>query len=363
MIWSLAAGGAQRVVVSLAGHLTARGHAVSIITMKGRKEDFFVTPSQVQRLSVEGKPVLAGPFGDLLERVSRLLYLRRTVAAFKPEVIVSLVDITNILVLGMTLGLRIPVIISERIYPPSHPIGMGWQLLRRVTYPFCSRLVVQTAAVADWARGLVSSRKVEIIPNAAPAVTHREGSSRERIVLGVGRLTRQKGFDLLLRAFAASQACRLNWRLAILGEGPERGALENLAKQLGIAEYLELPGETRYPERWYQRCGIFVLSSRFEGFPNALLEAMANGAACVAYDCPSGPRDITKSGEDAVLLPPEDIDELADAISKLSKDEPLRSELGRKAVSVSDRFSIQAVSGLWEALIAEVTRRRTIDSQ
>ena len=161
-------------------------------------------------------------------------------------------------------------------------------MARQLSYFLCTALVVQTRAIARWARRLVPGRRIHVIANAAPEWTASKMLARDRTVLPHGRLHFQKGFDLLLDAYARSRIAEDGWSLVLLGEGPERERLERMADALGVASRVRFAGTTNEPRRWMDRCGIFVLSSRFEGFPNVLLEAMAT-EACIAFDCPSGP--------------------------------------------------------------------------
>jgi glycosyltransferase involved in cell wall biosynthesis len=141
------------------------------------------------------------------------------------------------------------------------------------------------------------------------------------VVLAAGRLHRQKGFDVLLRAFATARA-HLNCRLIILGEGPDRKDLLALARALDIGNDVALPGFTGNPFAFMARAAVFVLPSRWEGFPNALVEAMACGTPVIAADCPSGPHDILAGGRFGRLVPPENVEALATALVEMLSARP-----------------------------------------
>jgi glycosyltransferase involved in cell wall biosynthesis len=218
-------------------------------------------------------------------------------------------------------------------------------------------VVVQTESVAAWARSFLPDRKVRVVPNFVrdlpPPVKIRDA----KLVLAVGRLERQKGFDLLLDAFAASGVAGRGFRLVILGEGIERRPLMARVSELGIESQVSMPGVVRDPESWMARAAIFALTSRYEGFPNALLEAMAMGCAVVAADCDSGPRDIVRDEVDGLLVPPENVPALAAQLLRLANDAVLRASLGSAAIAVRDRFSRPSVLRKWEKLIGEVCAR------
>jgi glycosyltransferase involved in cell wall biosynthesis len=141
------------------------------------------------------------------------------------------------------------------------------------------------------------------------------------------------------------------WQLVILGEGPERASLQRQVEELGLQGSVLMPGVVRDPEQWLQHAELFVLSSRFEGFPNALLEAMQCGLPVAAFDCPSGPGEIVRHEQTGLLVPPGDTEALSAAISRLANDENLRRRLGSAAAAdVATRFSLERISAMWEEL-------------
>jgi glycosyltransferase involved in cell wall biosynthesis len=198
---------------------------------------------------------------------------------------------------------------------------------------------------------------VAVIPN--PVVLPISGSGPDldparivrnrRFALAVGRLVEQKGFRRLIGAFAKVAAAAPDWDLVILGGGPERAALEAHLLQLGLLERVHLPGRVGNVGRWYASAGMYVLSSYYEGFPNALLEAMAYGVPSISIDCPTGPADIIRHGVDGLLV--NDMDGLADGMGRLMRDERERAEMSSRAREVADRFSLDRVGALWARML------------
>ena len=170
----------------------------------------------------------------------------------------------------------------------------------------------------------------------------------------MGRLTEQKGFDRLLRAYATIAASHPQWRLRIIGDGPLRNDLEELTRELGISAIVEFTGMVKQPDRLLRHADMFVMASRFEGFPYAALEAMANGLPVVYSDCPSGPREIVRHGIDGMLAPDGDETALASAMEKLMNDSALRAQMARAAVKVLDRFGLARTIDQWETLFDEI---------
>ena len=206
----------------------------------------------------------------------------------------SFIDLVNVWTVLCLLRTGIPVIVSERVHPAYNPIPRVWQLARRLIYPFAAAVTVQTEDGAQWFRRWTRIKRPVVIPNAARdpqdiAVQANEATTTfSGLILAIGRMTEQKGFDLLLDAFHRSDLAQKGWHLTILGEGPERSALEQQATKLGVADAVSLPGFVDVGQ-WLGQSDIFVLSSRYEGFPNALMEAMQMHRACVSFDVLAAP--------------------------------------------------------------------------
>jgi glycosyltransferase involved in cell wall biosynthesis len=278
----------------------------------------------------------------------------------KAELVISFGEKTNVLVLAACWALRQRVVVCERTDPRHHSIGQSWSWLRRRVYPRCDALVVQTEAVRSWARGLLSRRPIYVIPNAAPPPRefgeHAGSLARlGRCIVGLGRLSPEKGFDLLISAFSRIADKYPEWQLRIWGDGAARSALEQLVKTSSLEKRVELPGWTSAPEAALAHADVFVLPSRYEGFPNALLEAMAQGKACVSFDCESGPREIIRDGVDGILVRTIHAEDLAAALTRVLSDTKLRRQLGENARHVAARYSPERFFQLWDLVVDGVS--------
>jgi len=158
----------------------------------------------------------------------------------------------------------------------------------------------------------------------------------------------------LLEAFVTLARKYYNWNLVILGEGPERRALETQVQAFGLDGRVFLPGRVGNVGEWYERADVYVMSSRFEGFPNALAEAMAHGLPAVSFDCDTGPRDIIRPEVDGLLVLPGNVDALTAALDRLMDDAALRAQFAARAVEVRERFSMERIAGMWEELFAKL---------
>jgi glycosyltransferase involved in cell wall biosynthesis len=366
VVSTLTAGGAERVMSIMANYWAAHGRGVTLITVGSETTDFYalhprvrrvalglVTVSSRRRVALRRRPWLA-----LRNNLRWIRRLRQEIRTFRPDVVISFIHRMNMLTLLAVLGLKVPVIVSERSDVRKHRIGPFWSAVRRLLYPKARAVVVQSDAMRRWAETVVRKDKVYVIPNPVtlPAGSGGTVSPSGFKVVAIGRLGYEKGFDLLLRAFEKCVAEHPDWSLVILGEGPERGRLTELATRLDIEDRVRMPGLVREPAAVLRDASMFVLSSRYEGFPNALLEAMACGVPAVSFDCPSGPIEIVRDGVDGVLVPPEDVDALSAAMKRLMSDESERRRLALRAPEVLQRFGAEKVMEAWEAVIQRVAR-------
>jgi GalNAc-alpha-(1->4)-GalNAc-alpha-(1->3)-diNAcBac-PP-undecaprenol alpha-1,4-N-acetyl-D-galactosaminyltransferase len=368
IIPTLAAGGAERVLALLANEWAERGHAVTLLTIGSRGEDREPLHPAITRVALDlmrNSMSMADAIGRNWQRVARL---RAEIRRSRPDVAISFLASTNVLTLAATRAMGIPVIVAERIDPRAEPISRFWASARRLLYPRADAVVVQTAGASEWAAHFMPPEKVHIIPNPVAPGTEEAGArqlTRRHAwldgdgpkIFAAGRLVPQKGFDILLRAFARCRTEHPGWSLIILGEGEERGRIEALAADLGINASVALPGYVPHAARIFPSADLFVLSSRYEGFPNALLDAMMCGVAVIAADCPSGPRQIIRDGIDGILVERDSVDSLSAAMHELMAHPELRRQLGSRAIEVRDRFSLSCVMRQWNALLDHCTAR------
>jgi glycosyltransferase involved in cell wall biosynthesis len=349
----LGAGGAERVISWMANWWADAGHLVSLATLDDSGQaPFYPLDDRVHlvRLGVAGNSRHVGR--ALTSNLRRVRALRRHLDT-DPNVVISFLDVVNVLVLLASWRRPWPVVVSERVDPYASRLPAIWRVLRRATYNRASRVVVQTESVLRQVAGSTRWR-CAVIPNPVAGATGAFGKGGgSRRLLSIGRLTHQKGIDILLRAFANVAADFPEWRLAVVGDGPLRAELAALATSLGLQERVEWMGMQR-ADAVLASAEIFVLPSRFEGFPNALCEAMAHGLAVIATDCPSGPREIVRHEVDGLLVAPEDPRALAGAIRRLLLDPDERRRLGERAGEVTERFSPAKIMRRWEELLLEV---------
>lgn len=362
LVSSLGAGGAERVAVTLCSAWVERGDQVTLMpTFSGRGECFYKLPSELRLiyladLVAERKHSLRGQF-------SRLMALREFLIESQPDLIVSFLTNVNVAAIVASIGLKIPLVVSERTDPFVFPVSAFQRFSRSITYPFADALVVQTQAVASKFRAAKTRlRHLYAIPNPLPqsilGVQPETSKRLKKRLLSVGRLDEGKQFGLLIRVFSSLVNQHRDWSLRIVGDGPLLLALQQQIVDLGIEEHVELPGRTDAVWEELAQADAFALTSKFEGFPNALLEAMAVGLPCVVFDCPSGPREISLDGEVAVLVPLNDEQAMTHALRRLMNDAELRRSLGDQARnSVIERFTLSSVVRQWDMVFSVVRSR------
>jgi glycosyltransferase involved in cell wall biosynthesis len=280
--------------------------------------------------------------------------LRRAIRDIEPDLVISFLTKINAIALAATLFLKIPVIVSERNNPLMQPAHWLWRVTLWLLYSRARAIICQTRASVVCIPKYCRSR-IRIIANPVWPIDRRPVRHGEPMrIAAVGRLERQKGFDVLISAFADVATEFPDCGLHLWGQGPLRDELADQARQLAIENRVQFRGVSSTPGAWIEEVDIFVLSSRFEGFPNVLAEAMAAGLPVVATRCDFGPPDLVREGESGLLVHPESAPALANAIKKLLADTGLRQKLSEAAPEVAEKFAPWRIEAQWKSVIAEV---------
>ena len=361
LVSSLGSGGAERVAVTLSSAWADRGDHVTLMpTFSGRGECFYPTPSAVNLVYLAD--LVPNKNTGFFSKLRRILALRKFIVTCKPDIIISFLTNVNVASIAASIKLKIPIVVCERSDPFIHPISTFLNLTRRFSYPFASALVVQTNAVSSkYASTGIPNPRLFVIPNPVPSLitkTQHIGSNDSlKRLIAIGRLDEGKQFGMLLNVFAKLSVKHLDWSLRIVGDGPMRSNLLQHIDDLGLKGRVELPGRSNAIEFELAAADAFVMTSKFEGFPNALVEAMGIGLPCVAFDCPSGPREISMDGQVAVLVPLNDEQAMTQALDRLMNDKGFRKYLGSRARdSVIERFSVANILKQWDLLFNSLIR-------
>lgn len=331
---TLTAGGAERVASILASAWSGYpGVSVTLILMF-EDEAFFPVDPRVKILNLGLQPNLPG-----LRRVAAvgraLLTFRKRVLAERPDFVLSFMNKYNVFCLAALLGAGVRTIVSERDSPTEPNRRLNWAF-RRLLYPRASGVITQSRESERHLNATIRGLNIAVIYNPVPRTHPPAFGSREKFVLNVGRLVPKKGHADLLHAFAMLE--RPDWSLVLCGDGPLRDDLARIAAELGVKHRVRFMGTVKNVGAWCARAGVFAFPSHFEGFPNALAEAMVTGAPTVSYDCPTGPADLIVHGENGFLVPVGDIPALAASIRDLIDDAELAKRFSRAAARTAERL-------------------------
>lgn len=361
VIHSLTGGGSEHAAARMASHWAESGRDVTLITLDSVQNDHIALSPKVERIGLNVMGDSAGIWSAIKANRSRIQSLRDALVKSAPDRVICLTDRTNVLTLLAVRGTDLKVVVSERTDIRHHRIGRIWEWLRKRTYPRACSIVVQSEAVCAAMKPIARTSPVHVIPNAvphsgagavsAPNFPKLDLSGDRNWFVAVGRFSYEKGFDRLIDAFAhVAEHCPA-WNLMIIGDGPEKSKLRKTTQDLGLKDRVLFPGWIESPWPAISKSSIAVLPSRYEGFPNALLEAMSHGHAPIAFDCESGPSEIITHNENGLLIPQNDVVALAAAMQSLAHDNATRTRLAAAALFVNDRFSPERIFALWETVL------------
>jgi glycosyltransferase involved in cell wall biosynthesis len=355
VISSLSCGGAEKVATALANHWVREPNEVMFILFDEETQSPFFPLSD--RVEIEYLGLLC-PSAGIREGVGnnrkRIQGLRQTIRAAKPDAVISFMDRTNVTTLFACFGLPIPVIVAERNDPARNDPGLVWRLLRRVTYRWAHAVVVQSEGFRNYF-GPTLKDKVVVIPNPVLKPRYEKKNdnfnSKSPMILAIGKLHRQKGFDTMLKAFAELAPKYPQWSIRILGEGALRDELSDLAQKLDIADKVKMPGQVNDVGAYIEAAALFVMPSRYEGFPNALCEAMAGGLPVIVTDCSPSIKEIVQDGTNGIVVPVNDSAALNRKMDELMGDAELRAKLSEEGRKIVECFPIETIAKAWEGLI------------
>ena len=312
---AMTSGGAERVIAQLANYFIEQNIGCRIITTENR-EVMYQLNNKVDLVAIGKKSN-----NKVIDRILRYKAVRKTVVMNRPDVVLTMPEDTGIYAILALLGTKIPVYVSERNNPWVMPNVKITRVLRKIAYPFAKKIIFQTEMARSFfpkyiqKKGVVLQNPVDSARIPSPYV-----GEREKVFAAVGRLEPQKNFSMLIKAFSEFYKEEKDYKLVIYGEGRERSNIENLIRQLHLENAVALPGRNKDVLNCIKGCAAFILSSDYEGMPNALIEAMCMGMPVISTDCPSGgPRELIENEKNGLLVPVNDTKRMTQAMFDVIK--------------------------------------------
>jgi GalNAc-alpha-(1->4)-GalNAc-alpha-(1->3)-diNAcBac-PP-undecaprenol alpha-1,4-N-acetyl-D-galactosaminyltransferase len=331
----LRGGGQERALTSLANYFARLGNHVTIINLF-RTEQFYELTCNIE---VHWPKIDRRKHQRLVYALLLLPYLRRTIKTTNPDVLLSFGEWFNPYVILSTRFLGFPLYIFDRM-GPQMKLDLIIEISRKALYRYATGIIVQTNIAAKLIFKRTGSKNIIVIPNPVNVI-NADTSIKKKQIVSVGRLSREKGHIVLLRAFA--KLTQKQWTLHFIGDGPERLNLIEEALLLGVSERVRFYGHKKSFDKILAESDIFVLPSFYEGFPNALIEAMSVPLACISTDCIAGPSDIIEDGTNGLLVETGNVTTLESALKLLIENPDFRNKLALEAYKVRETLAFNKI--------------------
>lgn len=356
-IGSMRGGGAERVMAVLTDELAKRGHEITLVVMSSYPS-YYKLNKEVKLIQFDNR-VNNSLFGKIKYKLKSYFFIRQKIIKINPDVVIPFMYSLITPVLISSLFLKTPVIASEHM---TFDKEMSFRL--RFKRLYLNKLADRVTVLTEHDFNYIGNRlrnKV-VMPNPLPYKPIDEFSNkREKIILAAGNIDRyyHKGFDNLIKIWGKIAKQYPDWKLHIAGNGSEdsMAKLYELANEYDLSNQFVLLGQVKELDKQFRESSIFVLSSRYEGLPMVLLEAMSQGCTCISYDCKTGPREIISNNINGILVEDQNIDDMTLALSDLIENEDKRERLATEAIKSVNRFSVENITDRWELLFNDVINR------
>ncbi len=339
--------GTEKATITVANGLAERGHDVFIVCLEKIGEPFFWISPKV-RIEYLYPSKDKRPFFKKIP--NRIKGLRNIFISIQPDLIIQVGSGRSILFMPASKGFKFAT--WEHFN-----IRINWNILHPLSKMLASKygdaILTLTESDADSYRKKYKA-KAFAVPNAYQLNQIAPILSKDKTVIAVGRLTHQKGFDLLLQAWAKTECKALGWKLRIVGDGRDREKLIKLGNKLGVTDTIVFTPNNPQVTSLMAEASVFVLSSRYEGLPLVLLEALAVGTPAVSFNCYSGPNEIIEDGYNGLLVNDGDISGLQLALDRITSDDKLLAQLTQNAKVSVEKFSVEKVLDIWEQRLQQI---------
>ncbi len=337
VIPSLSAGGMERVMSEIINYITKKPNIETHLIVLTNNEFFYSIDKNVQ---IYQPPFSFNPRFRFYYTMKTLFFLRNRLRTIKPFSVLSFGETYNSFVLLATWGIKTKVYISDRS-KPDKDWGYFHNNLRKILYKKAAGIISQTSYSKNFLIKETQNKNIKIIPNPIDLNKYQTSLKKENVILNVGRLISTKRIDILLDCFSKIE--NQNWQLWIVGDGPLRKYLEDIAKKLDISNNVKFWGTQNNIAPFYLKSKIFAFTSFSEGFPNALLEAIAAGLPTIAFNCIAGPSDLVKNGENGFLISQGDTETYLQKLKELIENETLRNTFSENAIEIAQSYKLEKI--------------------
>lgn len=356
-IGSLGKGGAERVIVNLAEYFYSQNYEVYVVT-KLQEENEYSLNSDITRViaDITREEETKSRFGNLYARIRKLRHIWKTI---KPDVIVSFIRKNNVMAIVSSRFSHIPVVVSVRSDPGRELQGRSMKTLSLFLFYFAKGIVLQTNQAKEFFPRSLQKKSV-ILPNSInPNFLKAEKvTEKEKEIITVGRIDKNKNQRMLIEVFSEIASAYPDWCVRLYGDGEEMPSLKKMVKEKELEKQIFFMGQVWDVAEKVGRASIFVLPSKCEGMPNALIEAMTLGTAVISTDCPcGGPADLIQNGKNGILIAVDDKDALKKALLELMNDEKYRQELAQSATRIIEKLHPDIVNKQWEEYLGSILRK------
>lgn len=336
---TLQQGGAERVMSELANEWCSLGNKVFLVLF-AKNIPFYALDENIEVIHLgfdnQKKYLL-----KLFDFIRAFLALRRQIKNVKPDFVLSFMDRYNLIAIMASQFLNTKVFVSDRANPYEY-VPKIVAISRKFIYQLADGIIAQTQLAKKYLISQTHHKNIEVIHNPVKAFDSSKSKQREKIILNVGRLVTEKGQFYLLDMMA--KANLNDWKLVVLGDGFLRNDLENRIKALNIGDKVELLGTVSNVDDWLFKASIFAFPSISEGFPNALVEAMAAGLPCVSFDCNAGPNEIIDHEKNGYLVPVGDVETFTSYVLNLIDNPTIRKEISIEAKKIAKKLDCKNIA-------------------
>lgn len=359
---SMTKGGAERVISNLSNYLINNGYDVNILTVINSNIEYDINP-KVNLECLDDKFInvrneKSGKIKKIANFVKRIKLMKKAVNKIRPDIIISFLPYTSFITLKAIKN--IPIIVSVRNDPKIEYSSKIYNFLMKKLYPKADGFVFQTEDAKQYFANIINVES-KIIPNPINEefVANQEfQGERKKEIVSVGRLFKQKNHQLLIDAFADLSNELLNYKLIIYGEGEDREKLQKIIRDKKLENRIFLPGNIKDVKGKIYDAKMFILSSDYEGMPNALMEAMALGVPVIATNCPcGGPEFLIENNTNGILIDVGDKEQLKNAILKIIKDREFSKKIAHNAIGISKKLAPEKINKKWENFIVEIYKK------